>query len=232
MPARFEALGFGVEHGVDLDRIVRTAIAETEAVVRPDGGITHVCGSSSRAALAVHQDHDGAVACVTPFLSAPTRTPVRVAAVVPNPECPHCSVILVDTWGPGGAVRIPMATPHLQLWAAAIEVGTALEVGLGAVVETAGLVDAAQGEAIVADAGATAPAVGVPEPIVEMCGTIVSHRLRHNELGGAAFEWALVDCGGLAMEACAAPADLERPFRTGDKIAGRFHLSGPIWSIM
>lgn len=232
MPARLDALGFRVDNDGDLDRIVRTAIAETEPVVRPDGGISHVCGTSSRAAVVVHQDTDGAVACVTAFLSAQERTPARLAAVVPNYDCPHCAIILVDAWGPGGVVRIPMATPHFQLWATALEVGSAIEVGLGAVAEAVVPAPPTAQASVVPDPAATAVGVPAPEPIVELCGTVTAHLLRHNDLGGGAFEWATVDCGGLLVEVCAAPGDLARPFKTGDRIAGRFHVSGPVWSVL
>lgn len=232
MSPRFDALGFGVEDDADLDAIVRVVLAETEAVQRPDGGLTHVCGTSSRAALAVHQDVDGAITCVTPFLSAQTRTTVRVAAAVPNHDCPHCSVLLVDAWGPGGVVRIPMATPHFQLWATALEVGSAIEVGLGAVAEAVVPAPPTAQASVVPDPAATAVGVPAPEPIVELCGTVTAHLLRHNDLGGGAFEWATVDCGGLLVEVCAAPGDLARPFKTGDRIAGRFHFSGPVWSVL
>lgn len=232
MSARFDALGFAVEDDAALDEVVRVVLAETEAVQRPDGGLTHVCGTSSRAALAVHRDADGAVTCVTPFLSAQSRTVVRVAAAVPNYECPHCSVLLVDAWGPGGVVRVPMATPHFQLWADALTAGAAIEVGFGAVAEAVVNVDPATPASVVADPGSTAVGVQVPVPIVDLCGTVTSHLLRHNDLGGGAFEWASVDCAGLAFEVCAAPGDLRRPFKTGDTVAGRFHVSGPIWSIV
>lgn len=232
MPARFDALGFRVDSDADLDRIVRTAIVETEPVVRPDGGISHVCGTSSRAAVVVHQDAGGSVECVTPFLSAQTRTAVRVAAMVPNHGCPHCAIILVDAWGPGGVVRIPMTTPHFQLWGDALEVGSAIEVGLAAVAESVAHVAPTAPQSVSPDPAATASGVAVPEPVVDLCGTVTSHLLRHNDLGGAAFEWAALDCGGLVVEVCAAPGDLARPFKTGDRIAGRFHISGPIWALV
>lgn len=232
MPARFDALGFGAGDAADIDAVVRVVLAETEAVERPDAGLTHVCGTSSRAALVVHQDLSGAVACVTPFLSAQTRTTVRVVATVPDHECPHCSVLLVDVWGPGGAVRVPMTTPHFLLWADALVVGATIEVGLGAVAESVAHVDAATPPSVVPDLATTAVGVKVPAPMVELCGTVTSHLLRHNELTGGAFEWASVDCGGLIFEVCAAPGDLRRPFKTGDTIAGRFHISGPIWSVV
>lgn len=231
MSARFPALGFNVGDDADLDRIVRTVITETESVTRPNGGLTHVCGTSSRAALVVHQDPDGTVACVTPFLSAQTRTVVRVVGVVPNPACEHCSVLLVDAWGPGGAVRIPMATPHFDLWVEALVVGSAIEVGLGAVAESVAHVEAGTPPSIVADAAVMDTTAAVPEPMVELCGTVTAHLMRHNELGRGAFEWAALDCGGLVVEVCAAPGDLARPFKSGDVIAGRFHLSGPIWDL-
>lgn len=231
MSARFPALGFHVGDDKDLDRMVSTVLAETEGVTRPGGGRTHVCGTSSRAALVVHQDPDGAVACVTPFLSAQTRTVVRVVGVVVNHACPHCSVLLVDAWGPGGVVRIPMATPHFELWVEELVVGSAIIVGLAGVAESVEHVDAGAAPSVVADAAVMDPAAAGAEPMVELCGTVTAHLMRHNDLGRGAFEWAALDCGGLVVEIVSAPGDLARPFKTGDVIAGRFHLSGPIWDL-
>jgi len=230
--SRFAALGFSVQTDADLDRMVRTVMEEAEPIVRPGGGLTFVCGTTSRAALAVHTEADSTVSCVTPFLSTQERTPVRIAGTVANPECVHCSLLLADLWGPDGALRIGFCTPHFELWSNALVAGAAVEIGLAAIAESIVRVadDAVAG--IVVEPFQPAAAGSAPVPMAVICGVVRSHLMRHNELGGGAFEWAELDVGGLTVEIAVDPSELEIPFSTGATVSGRFFLSGPVWNLL
>lgn len=220
--SHFEALGFEVGSIDDLDRLVRKAIADTEPVVRADGGLTYVRGTDSGAALCVHLDSAGGVAAVEPFLAAEYSLLAQYERVITHPDCRQQSLVLASL----PSFYIAFVTPHVEAWSATLRSGVdELEIAVAGIADAVTILD--DSTEWVGELALTGLDAIPPEPSARLVGRVDEHMLRHNEIG-TAFEWACLDINGTPLEICAAVHDLEMPFQTGMLVGANVRLVGPI----